>query len=130
MIQMIKLKMKDVNFDELEEKISKLEEKKRRYEQAQNQMRMTGQKKVSRVDADSRMMRVNIQRFEVGYNVQTSVDAKKHLIVDYDVINNSTDHHQLVNDAKAAKLMLGVQRLEATTDKGFYVMKDLNDCEG
>jgi hypothetical protein len=57
------------------------------------------------------------------------VDAKKHLIVDYDVIDNSTDHHQLVNDAKAAKQTLCVERLEATTDKGFYVMKDLKDCE-
>ena len=57
------------------------------------------------------------------------MDAKKHLIVDYDVINNSTDHHQLVNDAKAAKNTLGVERLEVTTDKGFYVMKDLKDCE-
>jgi hypothetical protein len=92
-------------------------------------MKQTGQKEVSLVDPDSRLMRVNSQRLEVCYNVQTSVDAKKHLIVDYDVINNSTDHHQLVNDAKAAKKTLGVEGLEVTTDKGFYVMKDLKDCE-
>ena len=81
-------------------------------------MKQTGQKEVSLVDPDSRLMRVDSQRLDVCYNVQTSVDAKKHLIVDYDVINNSTDHHQLVNDAKAAKNTLGVERLEATTDKG------------
>ena len=92
-------------------------------------MKQTGQKEVSLVDPDSRLMRVDSQRLDVCYNVQTSVDAKKHLIVDYDVINNSTDHHQLVNDAKAAKNTLGVERLEVTTDKGFYVMKDLKDCE-
>ena len=92
-------------------------------------MKQTGQKEVSLVDPVSRLMRVDSQRLDVCYNVQTSVDAKKHLIVDYDVINNSTDHHQLVNDAKAAKNTLGVERLEATTDKGFYVMKDLKDCE-
>src|SRR5665647_1175326 len=92
-------------------------------------MKQTGQKEISLVDPDSRLMRVDSQRLDVCYNVQTSVDAKKHLIVDYDVINNSTDHHQLVNDAKAAKNTLGVERLEATTDKGFYVMKDLKDCE-
>jgi hypothetical protein len=74
-------------------------------------------------------MRVDRQRLDVCYNIQTSVDAKKHLIVDYDVINNSTDHHQLFNDARAAKEALGVERIEATTDKGFYVMKDLKDCE-
>jgi transposase len=114
---------------ELKEKINKLEEKKQLYEQVQSQMKQTGQKEVSLTDPDSRLMRVDSQRLDVCYNVQTSVDAKKHLIVDYDVINNSTDHHQLVNDAKAAKQTLGVERLEVTTDKGFYVMKDLKDCE-
>jgi uncharacterized protein (DUF3084 family) len=97
-----------VNVDELKEKICKLEEEKQRYEQIQSQMKATGQKEVSLVDPDSRLMRVDSQRLEVCYNIQTSVDAKQHLIVEYDVINNSTDHHQLTTDAKAAKETLGV----------------------
>ena len=113
----------------LKERIGKLEEKKQQYEQAQNQMNKTGQKEVSLVDPDSRLMRVDSQRLDVCYNVQTSVDAKKHLIVDYDVINNSTDHHQLVNGAEAAKQTLGVDQLDVVSDKGFYVEKDLKDCE-
>ena len=40
------------------------------------------------------------------------------------VINNSTDHHQLVTDAKAAKQVLGVDELEVLSDKGFYVAND------
>jgi transposase len=113
----------------LKEKISKLEEKKQLYEQVQSQMKQTGQKEVSLTDPDSRLMRVDSQRLDVCYNVQTSVDAKKHLIVDYDVINNSTDHHQLVNGAEAAKQTLGVDKLGVLSDKGFYVEKDLKDCE-
>ena len=81
------------------------------------------------MDPDSRLMRVDSQRLEVCYNIQTSVDAKQHLIVDYDVINNSTDHHQLATDAKAAKQALGVDQLEVLSDKGFYVANDLNECE-
>ncbi|HKM60174.1 MAG TPA: transposase, partial [Candidatus Bathyarchaeia archaeon] len=96
-----------VNADELKEKICKLEEEKQRYEQIQGQMKATGQKEVSLVDPDSRLMRVDSQRLEVCYNIQTSVDVKKHLIVDYDVINNSTDRHQLSTDAMAAKQTLG-----------------------
>jgi len=122
-------KAENLKVNELKERIDKLEEKKQQYEQIQSQMKQTGQKEVSLVDPDSRLMRVDSQRLDVCYNVQTSVDAKKHLIVNYDVIDNSTDHHQLVNDAKAAKQTLGVERLEVTTDKGFYVMKDLKDCE-
>ena len=51
------------------------------------------------------------------------------LIVDYDVINNSTDHHQLTKDALAAKQTLGVDELDVLSDKGFYVEKDISDCE-
>jgi transposase/uncharacterized small protein (DUF1192 family) len=122
-------KDESLKVDELKERIGKLEEEKQRYEQVQDQMKATGQREVSLVDPDSRLMRVDSQRLDVCYNVQTSVDAKKHLIVDYDVINNSTDHHQLVNGAEAAKQTLGVDKLDALSDKGFYVEKDLKDCE-
>ena len=118
-----------IKVDGLKERIGKLEEKKQQYEQVQNQMKATGQKEVSLVDPDSRLMRVDSQRLEVCYNVQTSVDAKKHLIVDYDVINNSTDHHQLAIGAIAAKQTLDVDQLEVVSDKGFYVEKDIVDCE-
>ncbi len=118
-----------VNNDELKQKICKLEEEKQRYEQIQDQMKATGQKEVSLVDQDSRLMRVDSQRLEVGYNIQTSVDAKQHLIVDYDVINISTDHHQLTKDALAAKETLDVDTLDVLSDKGFYVEKDIADCE-
>jgi transposase len=115
--------------EELKEKISQLEEKKQQYEQIQNEMKATGQREISLVDPDSRLMRVDSQRLEVSFNIQTSVDAKKHLIVDYDVINNSTDHHQLTKDALAAKQTLGVDKLDVLSDKGFYVEKDVSDCE-
>ena len=115
--------------DELKAKISQLEEKKQQYEQIQNHMKATGQREVSLVDPDSRLMRVDSQRLEVCYNIQTSVDAKQHLIVDYDVINNSTDHHQLTKDALAAKQILGVEALDVLSDKGFYVEQDVFDCE-
>ena len=118
-----------INVDELKEKIGKLEEEKQLYEQIQNQMKATGQKEISLVDPDSRLMRVNSQRLEVCYNIQTSVDAKQHLIVDYDVVNISTDHHQLVKDALSAKETLGVDSFDVLSDKGFYVEKDISDCE-
>ena len=105
------MKMKAPMIDELKEKICKLEEEKQRYEQIQNQMKATGQKEISLVDPDSRLMRVDSQRLEVGYNIQTSVDAKQHLIVDYDVINISTDHHQLIKDALVGKGDFGCGQL-------------------
>jgi transposase len=122
-------KDESLKVDGLKERICKLEEKKQQYEYAQNQMKTTGQKEVSLVDPDSRLMRVDSQRLDVCYNIQTSVDAKKHLIVDYEVSNSPTDHHQLTSGAVAAKQMLGVERLEVLSDKGYYVEKDISDCE-
>lgn len=80
----------------LKEKISKLEEKRLMYEQAQNQMKTTGQKEVSLTDSESRLMRVDSQKLDVCYNVRSAVDAKKHLVVDYDVTNSSTDRKSVV----------------------------------
>ena len=122
-------KDESLKVDGLKERICKLEEKKQQYEYAQNQMKATGQKEVSLVDPESRLMRVGSQRLDVCYNIQTSVDAKKHLIVDYDVSNSPTDHHQLTSGAVAAKQTLGVERLEVLSDKGYYVEKDVSDCE-
>jgi len=118
-----------VKTDGLKDKISQLEETKQQYEHIQAQMKATGQLEVSLVDPDSRLMRVDSHWLEVGYNIQTSVDAKQHLIVDYDVINISTDHHQLTRDALSAKQTLGVDEREVLSDKGFYVEKDVSDCE-
>ena len=98
-MRLIQTKMKTSMPMSSRRKYASLKRKKQQYEQIQDQMKATGQKEVSLVDPDSRLMRVDSQRLEVGYNIQTSVDAKQHLIVDYDVINNSTDHHQLTKDA-------------------------------
>jgi len=56
--------------EKLKEKISKLEEKKLSYEQAQNQIKTTGEKEVSLTDPDSRLMRVGSQKLDVCYNVR------------------------------------------------------------
>ena len=122
-------KDENVKVDGLKEKISKLEEKRQQYEHVQIQMKAIGQKEVSLTDAESRLMRVDSQKLEVGYNVRSAVDAKKHLIVDYDVTNSSTDHHQLAIGAMEAKRTLDVDGLEVVSDKGFYVTKDLKECE-
>jgi len=120
---------KDEKAEGLKEKLGNLEEKKLQYERIQSQMRETGQTEVSLTDPDSRLMRVNSQQLDVCYNVQSIVDAKNHLIVNYDVTNSQTDHHQLAKEAEEAKQTLCVNALDITSDKGFYVEKDVKDCE-
>ncbi len=115
--------------EKLKEKLSKLEEKKREYVRAQDLMRETGQNEVSLTDPDSRLMRVDSQKLDVCYNVESAVDSKEHLVVDYDVTNSSNDRNQLAKMAEAAKETLGVDKLDAAADTGFYDGEELEKCE-
>ena len=53
----------------------------------------------------------------VGYNVQTAVDTKNHLIVAHEVTNVGTDRHQLSNMAEQARTEMGVETLDAVADR-------------
>ena len=72
-------------------------------------------KQISLTDPDSRSMATSGRGSGVvGYNVQTAVDTEHHLIVAHEVTNVGTDAAQLANTAKAAKEVLGVDKLEAS----------------
>jgi hypothetical protein len=65
----------------------------------------------------------------VGYNVQTAVDTKHHLIVAHEVTNNGNDRRQLANMAKQAKSVIATETLTAVADRGYYRSEELRDCE-
>jgi transposase len=115
--------------EKLKEKLVKLEEKKREYVQAQNLMKEAGQKEVSLTDPDSRLMKADSQKLDVCYNVESAVDSKNHLVVDYDVTNDRNDRYQLARMAQKAKWTLEVERLDVTADKGFCTGIELKECE-
>jgi hypothetical protein len=56
----------------------------------------------------------------VGYNVQVAVDTEHHLIVAHEVTNSGSDRAQLANMGRQAKEVLGVDKLEAVADRGYY----------
>jgi len=65
----------------------------------------------------------------VGYNVQTAVDTKHHLIVAHEVTNQGSDRRQLANMAKQAKSVLAAESLTAVADRGYYRSEDIQECE-
>jgi transposase len=115
--------------EKLKEKVEKLEEKRQEYLRIQAEMKASGQKEVSLTDPDSRLMRVDSRKLDVCYNIESTVDSRHHLIVDYDTINNSDDHNQLAKMAELAKETLQASRLAVTADKGFYDGEQLQECE-
>ena len=65
----------------------------------------------------------------VGYNAQVAVDAKHKLIVEQHVTNAGSDLGLLAETAGAAKTLLGVERIDAVADMGYYKSEDIEACE-
>ena len=65
----------------------------------------------------------------VGYNVQVAVDTENHVIIVHEVTNSGTDRAQLANVATQAKTVLGVDKLEAVADRGYYSGEEIKACD-
>jgi hypothetical protein len=85
-------------------------------------------KQVSLTDPDARSMKTRGTGI-VGYNVQTAVDTKHHLIVAHEVTNSGSDRRQLANMAKQAKSAIATESLTAVADRGYYRSEDIQECE-
>jgi len=83
---------------------------------------------ISLTDPDARSMKSRGAGI-VGYNVQTAVDTKHHLIVAHEVTNQGSDRRQLANMAKQAKSVLATEALTAVADRGYYRSEDIHECE-
>jgi hypothetical protein len=65
----------------------------------------------------------------VGYNVQSAVDSRHHLIVAHEVTNSGSDRSQLARMAKQAKAVLGHDTLAVVADRGYYSGREIRACE-
>lgn len=111
----------------LQEKVQKLMKQKEEYSALLAKLKESKQNEVSLVDPDCRLMK-NRGRIEPCYNGHVAVDDKNHLIVDYNVTNAPADNCQLSVIAKGAKDILGVEHLDAVSDKGFFSFVQIKDC--
>ncbi len=65
----------------------------------------------------------------MAYNVQVAVDAKHHLIVAHEVINQGHDRSALASIALAARKSMGKRKLQAIADRGYYSGEQIKACE-
>jgi transposase len=114
--------------ENLDEKITALRKRRDRYARMQAELDQSGDDQISLSDPDSRAMAAHT-RVAVGYNVQIAVDAKHKLIVEQQVGNQVLDMGLLTETASAAKDVLGVERIAATADKGYFKIEDIETCE-
>jgi transposase len=115
--------------EEIKKRVKELRGRKETYQKYQEELKEKGINEISTTDPDARLMAVNNNGVDVCYNVQTVVDNKNKLVVDYNVINNPTDHGQLGEMAGRAKKIFEVDSIKALADKGYYNANDLKACE-
>ena len=65
----------------------------------------------------------------VGYNVQIAVDTKHKLIAEQQVPSQVSDLGLLAETGRAARTSLGVERIDAVADKGYFKVEDSAGCE-
>jgi transposase len=94
------------------------------------QMQRAPDGQVSLTDPDARSMATSGRGTGmVGYNVQTAVDAKHHLIVAHEVTNVGHDRTQLASMAKQARSATGHNELTVLADRGYYSGEEILECD-
>ena len=114
----------------LKDKLEKLQSEMEKLDAIEKQMLASPDEQISLTDPDSRSMATSGRGSGVvGYNVQTAVDTEHHLIIAHEVTNSGSDRAQLANMGKQAKAVLGVDKLEAVADRGYFNGEEIKACD-
>lgn len=114
--------------ERLEKKVGALREEMSRLKKLEIQMLESPDEQLSLTDPDSRSMNCRGSGI-VGYNVQTAVETKTHLIVAHEVTNVGSDRRQLAKMADEARTAMGVDSVSVVADRGYYCSEELLKCE-
>jgi len=113
--------------EEMQDKIRWQQEKKEYYKSIEKELDESGEAQISKTDPDAKSVILHRNVVNVGYNVQAGCDGKHKLF-----INNNTgtvnDTHALADMALDAKQLLGVDKMNCLTDKGYTTGVHIDTC--
>jgi transposase len=112
----------------LQEKIDAIRERRARLEGHRKTLEESGEEQISLTDPDSRAMHGG-SGVGVGYNVQIAVDTRHKLIAEQQVHAKVSDLGLLTETASAAREVLGVERIDAVADRGYFKIEDIEAAE-
>ena len=114
----------------LKDKIEMLKAQMAQLDEIEERLQATPDKQISLTDPDARSMATSGRGSGmVGYNVQTAVDTRHHLIIAHEVTNQGHDRFQLANMAKQAKAALGCSELSVVADRGYFRGDEILACD-
>lgn len=112
----------------LKSKIAKQNKHKAQYKNIEKQLEETGEKQVSSSDPESRQLVIRGVVTEVCYNVQSTVDAKHKIPIDYQV-TNTNDKKAMTSMVESAIEIVGNNAFDAVFDKGYYTAEEIHKSQ-
>jgi len=114
----------------IEEALEKINGRKSKIEGILQEIKENGGAPVCTIDKDAALMKQGGGKgFDICYNVQTSVDEKHGLIVDFDATNHANDMGEFSGMVERSKEMLEVEKLNALGDTGYSNGEEINASE-
>jgi hypothetical protein len=115
---------------QLREKIASVKVHLQKLAAIEAQLNAAPDKQISLTDRDARSMATSGRGTGiVGYNVQSAVDTKSHLIVAHEVTNVGHDRTQLSSMAKKARAAIGTNDMTALADRGYFKGDEIVECD-
>jgi transposase len=112
----------------IQEEIKKQQQRKAGYKDLEKKLKESGQPQISLSDPESRQIMLRNNITEVAYNVQTTVDAKHNIPIDYKVTNEN-DSKAMGNMVQRAKSILRTNEFAVLYDKGFHTGSELKTAQ-
>ncbi len=108
----------------IQKQIQKQNDRKNQYHALTAELEATGEVQISTSDPDSRQLITRNNITEVAYNVQTVVDAKHNLPIDYKVTNEN-DSKAMGGMLRRTKVILNTSDFTALYDKGYHTGSEI-----
>lgn len=115
----------DTKKKDARDKIQKHLKQRKKYEQIQEELNKGEEVQISTSDPDSRQLITRNHITEVAYNVQSSVDDKHNIPIDFKVTNKN-DSKAMGAMVRRAKTILGTSDFTALYDKGYHTGSELD----
>jgi transposase len=112
----------------IEDEIKKQQQRKDNYRNIEKQLKESGENQISISDPESRQIMIRNNITEVAYNVQTTVDAKNNIPIDYKVTNQN-DSKAMGNMVQRAKSILRTNEFTVLYDKGYHTGSELKTVQ-
>ena len=118
----------DGDNQQIMDEIKKQLGRKDNYKKLEKQLKKSGESQLSVSDPESRQIMLRNNITEVAYNVQTTVDSKYNLQIDYKVTNQN-DNRAMGNMVRRAKSILRTNDFTILYDKGYHTGSELKTAQ-